>query len=177
MESQVEKAELLWNRYLLSSRKHKANLIWIPVKTSDELLVELAMTATPAKARLWDKVSEAESSPRHEKRTGFKVSSLSSTTMAIASHAVLKVKWNKHGQAKTLKARFTAGDINRCTSVITTKIMLLSLTSWYVCWYWSKRFFWAETLVMLTSNRIVEQGYLSGHAHPTSSQPISLTLQ
>lgn len=90
-------------------RKHKAKVIKIPTTTSDEPSVKEALNATSAEVKLWREAIDEELGTLQDKGTWSETDDKAAYEPALPSHLVLKIKRNKHGQAKKFKARIVPG--------------------------------------------------------------------
>lgn len=90
----------------------RANLIKIPITTSDEPTVHEELNSTPAEVKLWKKAIRKEFRTLQKKRTWSPVlnpTKSGASIEALTSHIVLKIKRNQDGHAKKFKARIVSG--------------------------------------------------------------------
>ena len=90
-----------------------ANIITIPITTTDEPSMDEAMSATPSEVQLWLKAIEKELSDLKNMGTWKPIGPLwklkSLNKKALPTHIILKIKRNEYGLPMKFKARLVAG--------------------------------------------------------------------
>lgn len=120
-------------------RKHKAKVILISITTSDKPTIQEAMQATPAEMEFLNKAIDVVISTLCAEETWTEVQDREGNIKALPSHIVLKIKRNKHGQAKNSRPEWWPEVTKWCTNAITNRSMTLLSISLFVFWFSSFR--------------------------------------